>query len=446
MHRRGTHRRGGAARLPIGAHRILNFMEYNESMSDKRRIVVTGMGALTPIGIGVEPFWEGLAAGVSGAAPITYFDPTNFETKFACELKGFDPAAWFDRRTINRTDRYALYALASAEMAMKDAGIDPASVDVNRFGVVFGSGIGGFISHEKQFREYMNGGPRRVSPFFIPEVIPDMAAGLISIKYGLRGPNYATVSACATSINAIIDACMIIRSGFADRMICGGSEAGITEMSVAGFNSAKALSTRNDDPQRASRPYDVGRDGFVIGEGAGTLVLETLEAAQARGARIYAEILGLGMSADAYHMTAPHPEGEGALLSMQMAVKDAGITADQIDYINSHGTSTELGDVAELVAIKRLLGEAATKVSISSTKSMTGHLLGAAGVAESIACIMAMQHDLIPPTINIENLDPAVDLDVTPNVARQRTLNYVLNNGFGFGGHNATLVFGRGDR
>jgi 3-oxoacyl-[acyl-carrier-protein] synthase II len=412
-------------------------------MNHSRRIVVTGMGALTPIGIGLDAYWTGLSTGTSGAAPITYFDTTGFETTFACELKDFDPATYLDRRTINRTDRYSQYALIAAEMAIKDSGIDLESVDRNRFGVVFGSGIGGFISHDKQFREYMNGGPRRVSPFFIPEVIPDMAAGLISIKYGLRGPNYATVSACATSINTIVDACMILRAGFADRMICGGSEAGITEMSVAGFNAAKALSTRNDEPARASRPYDADRDGFVIGEGAGAIVLETLEAATARGARIYGEILGLGMSADAYHMTAPHPEGEGALLSMQMALTDAGIDVGQIDYINTHGTSTELGDIAEVIALKRLLGDHARSVSLSSTKSMTGHLLGAAGVAESIACLLAMEHQTVPPTINVDNLDPAIDLDVTPNVARQRKIDYALNNGFGFGGHNATVIFGR---
>lgn len=412
-------------------------------MNHSRRIVVTGMGALTPIGIGLDAYWTGLSTGSSGAAPITYFDTTGFETTFACELKDFDPATYLDRRTINRTDRYSQYALIAAEMAIKDSGIDLESVDRNRFGVVFGSGIGGFISHDKQFREYMNGGPRRVSPFFIPEVIPDMAAGLISIKYGLRGPNYATVSACATSINTIVDACMILRAGFADRMICGGSEAGITEMSVAGFNAAKALSTRNDEPTRASRPYDADRDGFVIGEGAGAIVLETLDGATARGAKIYGEILGLGMSADAYHMTAPHPEGEGALLSMQMALTDAGIDVGQIDYINTHGTSTELGDIAEVIALKRLLGDHAPSVSLSSTKSMTGHLLGAAGVAESIACLLAMRHQTVPPTINVDNLDPAIDLDVTPNVARRRKIDYALNNGFGFGGHNATVIFGR---
>lgn len=412
-------------------------------MNDTRRIVVTGMGALTPIGIGLDAYWKGLSTGTSGAAPITYFDTTGFETKFACELKEFDPATYLDRRTINRTDRYSQYALIAAEMAMLDSGLDLASIDLNRFGVVFGSGIGGFISHDKQFREFMAGGPRRVSPFFIPEVIPDMAAGLISIKYGLRGPNYATVSACATSINTMVDAYMIIRAGFADRIICGGSEAGITEMSVAGFNAAKALSTRNDAPERASRPYDVDRDGFVIGEGAGAIVLETLEMATARGARIYGELCGVGMSADAYHMTAPHPDGDGALLSMEMAVREAGIDIDQIDYINTHGTSTSLGDISEVKAIKRLLGERASEVSISSTKSMMGHLLGAAGVAESIACLLAMKHQMVPPTINVDNLDPAIDLDVTPNVARERTIDYALNNGFGFGGHNATVIFRR---
>ena len=413
--------------------------------ASSNRVVVTGMGELTPLGLSTQATWEAMLQGKSGAAPITYFDTAEHATKFACELKGYDPVAFLDRKSVNRMDRYCQYAVIAAEQALKQSGLDLSVVDTSRFGVVFGSGIGGFITYDEQFRNYLDGGPRRVSPFFIPMMIPDMGAGMISIRNGLRGPNYATVSACSTSMHALIDACMIIRNGLADYMICGGAEASVTPMAVAGFNASKALSTRNDDPATASRPYDVDRDGFVLGEGAGALVLERLDFALERGATIYAEVCGLGMSADAYHMTAPHPEGTGAMLSMKMALKDADITPDQIDHVNAHGTSTPLGDVAEIQAMKMMFGDHARNLNINSTKSMTGHLLGATGAVESIACIMALMHQVVPPTINVFNQDPQVDLNVTANVPQERRLEYALNNGFGFGGHNATIVFRRFD-
>lgn len=399
------------------------------------------MGALTPVGMGLEELWTGMMEGRSGAGPITRFDTTDHGTTFACELKGFDPLTYLDRKAAGRMDRYCQYGVIAAELALKDSGLDLPAIEPGKIGVVFGSGIGGFSSYDEQFRNYMEGGPRRVSPFFIPMMIPDMAAGMISIRNGLRGPNHATVSACSTSIHALIDAYMILRLGYADYMVCGGSEAGITPMGIAGFNSAKALSTRNDDPATASRPYDVDRDGFVLGEGAGAMVIERLDTALARGAHIYAEIAGVGMSADAYHMTAPHPEGAGAILAMRMALNDAAIGPEAIDYINAHGTSTPLGDVAEIEAIRKLFGEHAKRLSISATKSMMGHLLGAAGAVESIISIQAINHQIVPPTINIFNLDPAVDLDVTPNTPRPREITYALNNGFGFGGHNAAVIF-----
>ncbi|MBC8044494.1 MAG: beta-ketoacyl-ACP synthase II [Rhizobacter sp.] len=409
----------------------------------KRRIAVTGIGTLTPIGLNPHTFWDGMMHSQSGSATITAFDPAPHETKFACELKGYKAEDYMDRKSANRMDRYCQVGVASGEMALKDSGLDLSKTDLDRFGVVFGSGIGGMISYDHQFKTYINGGPDRVSPFFIPQLIPDMAAGQLSIRNKLKGPNYATVSACATSLNAIIDAYMILQLGYADLMLCGGSEASITPMGIAGFNASKAMSLRNDDPATASRPYDIDRDGFVMGEGAGALVLETFESAEKRGAKIYAELLGVGMSGDAYHITAPHPEGDGVVRVINAALRDAGIEAEQIDYINTHGTSTSLGDIAELQAIKKVFGEHTYKLNISSTKSMTGHLLGAAGVVESVACIMALQHQTVPPTINIKNLDPAVDVNVTPNVPQQREINYVLNNGFGFGGHNATAIFKR---
>jgi 3-oxoacyl-[acyl-carrier-protein] synthase II len=406
-----------------------------------KRVVVTGIGVLSPIGHSAADFWNSLMEGRSGAAPISYFDTTGFTTTFACELKNFKADEFIDRKSADRMDPYCQYGVITAEQALKNSGLDLTSIDPTRIGVVHGSGIGGMTIYDQQFRQYLERGPRRVSPFFIPMLIPDIAAGQISIRNGLMGPNYATASACATSLHAIMDAVMILQMGMADYMVCGGSEAPITQMSVAGFNSAKALSTRNDAPEKASRPYDTDRDGFVMGEGAGSLVIETYESAVSRGAKIYAEIAGMGASADAHHLTAPHPDGLGAVSAMTTALNMAGITPDRIDYVNTHGTATPLGDIAEIKAIKKLFGEHAYKLSISSTKSMTGHLLGAAGVVESIACILALQNQVVPPTINLDNLDPEVDLDVTPNTPKERPLEYALNNGFGFGGHNGCLIF-----
>lgn len=408
---------------------------------ERKRIVITGVGVISPIGLSKETFWESLYQGKSGAAPITYFDPTEFATRFACELKGFKAEDHIDAKSASRMDPFSQYAVVAAEQALKDSGLDLPAIDPARIGVVHGSGTGGMTIHDKQMRVFLDRGPRRISPFFIPMLIPDIAAGQISMRNNLMGPNYATASACATSLHAIIDAWMLLQLGMADYMVCGGSEAAITPMSVGGFNAAKALSTANDIPEKASRPYDRDRDGFVMGEGAGSLVLETLESAQARGAKIYGELAGVGASADAHHLTAPHPEGKGARIAMKSAMDIAGITPESIDYVNTHGTATPLGDLAELKAIKQLFGDHAGNISISSTKSMTGHLLGAAGVVESIACLLALEHQVVPPTINIENLDPEVDLDVTPNTPKERKIDYVLNNGFGFGGHNATLIF-----
>ncbi len=411
---------------------------------ERKRIVITGIGVLTPIGLTKEDFWDSLFNGKSGAAPITYFDTTNFATTFACELKGFSADSYIDRKTADRMDPYCQYAVIAADQALIDSGLDLKEIDPLRIGVVHGSGIGGMTTYEQQFKTFLERGPRRISPFFIPMLIPDIAAGQISIRHGLMGPNYATSSACATSLHAIMDAYMLIQAGMADYMVCGGSEAPITQMSVGGFNSARALSTANDRPQQASRPYDRDRDGFVMGEGGGSLILESLESAKARGAKIYAEIVGVGATADAYHLTAPHPEGLGAVNAMKTALKIAGIAPENIDYINTHGTATPLGDLAEISAIKTLFGEHAYKLNISSTKSMTGHLLGAAGVVESIACLLAMQHQTVPPTINLDNLDPQVDLDVTPNTPKKRNIEYALNNGFGFGGHNGSIIFRNG--
>lgn len=409
-------------------------------MSGNRRVVVTGMGALTPVGLNVEEFWKNLVAGKSGAAPITYLDTALYDTRFACELKGFKATDYLDRKSSQRMDPFAQYALISADMAIKDSGLPLTDMDPDRIGVVYGSGIGGMITYDVQFKNYMEGGPRRISPFFIPMLIPDIACGYISIKHGLKGPNYATVSACATASHAIGDAFRIIQYGDADVMVCGGSEAPITPMGLGGFNSMKALSTRNDAPEKASRPFDVQRDGFVMGEGAGTLVIEELEHAMKRGAGIHAELVGIGFTADAHHITAPPDGGEGAVRSMRRALRDAGITPDMVDYINVHGTSTPLGDISETLAIKTTFGEHARKVHISSTKSMTGHLLGAAGGVEAIAAIMACKTDIIPPTINYEFPDPACDLNYTPNAAQKRQVRYAMSNTFGFGGHNATLL------
>lgn len=416
--------------------------------SPDNRVVVTGLGALTPIGLGTPAYWDGLMEGRSGAAPITAFDTAEFTTKFACELKDFDVTNYLDRRDSRRLEAFSQYALIVSDEALKDAGIHPASLseeERSNIGVVFGSGIGGMQIFHDQVTAYNNGGPRRISPFFVPMMILDIASGLIAMRHGLRGPNYATVSACATSNNAIGDAYMLIKNGLADAVICGGTEAAVIEMGVGGFAAMRALSTRNDDPETASRPFDAERDGFVIGEGAGALVLERLSSAQVRGAGIHAEIIGLGMSADAHHLTAPHPEGEGAKLAMKMALKTSRIRPEDVDYLNMHGTSTPLGDVAETQAIKKVFGKHAYEMNLSSTKSMTGHLLGAAGAIEAVASILAVKHDRIPPTINFSNPDPQCDLNYTFNEPQDRKVDVALSNAFGFGGHNTCVVFRKFD-
>jgi 3-oxoacyl-[acyl-carrier-protein] synthase II len=414
-------------------------------MSDKnRRVVVTGMGALTPIGLSAPEFWDNMMKGQSGSALITSFDTSRLETKFACELKGFDPLNYMDRKTSRRLDRYAQYALASAGQAIEDSNIKTSELSDEeraRIGVIFGSGIGGIETFYTQSLINKNEGPRRVSPFFIPMLIPDIAAGYISIQYGFRGPNYCIVSACATANNNMIDAYLLIKQGISDMILTGGSEAAINEIGIAGFNASKALSTRNDSPETASRPFDASRDGFVMGEGGGTLILEDLEHAEKRGVKIYAEILGMGLSADAHHITAPHPEGTGAILAMEMAIKDAGINREDIDYINMHGTSTPPGDISETKAIKKVFGDYAYKMNVSSTKSMTGHLLGAAGAIEGIASILAIKYNKIPPTINFEHPDPECDLNYTFNKPQDKEVNISLSNAFGFGGHNTSVIF-----
>jgi 3-oxoacyl-[acyl-carrier-protein] synthase II len=406
----------------------------------KRRVVVTGLGVLTPIGLSVDAYWKNLLAGTSGAAPITYFDAALFDTHFACELKGFKAVDYLDRKSVQRMDPFTQFAVITADMAVKDARL-PDGMDPDRIGVVFGSGIGGMGTYHTQITNYLQGGPRRISPFFIPMLIPDIACGNISIKFGFKGPNYATVSACATASHAIGDAFRILQYGDADIMVCGGSEAPITQMGLGGFNSMKALSTRNDAPEKASRPFDVQRDGFVMGEGAGAIILEELENAKRRGVRIYSEIVGIGFTADAHHMTQPPDGGEGAVRSMRRALKDGAINPGDVDYINVHGTSTPQGDISETAAMKTVFGEAVKGIAISSTKSMTGHLLGAAGAIEAVAAILSIVHDEIPPTINYEFPDPLCDLNYTPNTSVRRPVRYALSNTFGFGGHNATLLF-----
>lgn len=409
-----------------------------------KRVVVTGLGALTPIGNTVPEFWNSLISGVSGAAPITKYDTTNFKTKFACEVKNFNPEDFMDRKEARKLDPFVHFALASTDEAVKDAGLDFEKFDTNRIGVIWGSGIGGLKTFFDEVVNYAKGdGTPRFNPFFIPKMILDIAPGHISIKYGLRGPNFSTVSACASSTNALIDSFNYIRLNMADIIVSGGSEAIINEAGMGGFNAMHALSTRNDDPTTASRPFDKDRDGFVAGEGAGTIILEELEHAKARGAKIYAEMIGGGMSADANHITAPHPQGLGARLVMTNALRDAGLTTADIDYINVHGTSTPLGDISETKAIVDLFGDHAYTLNISSTKSMTGHLLGAAGAIEAIASILAVQNDIIPPTINHFTDDPAVDprLNLTFNKAQKRVVRTAQSNTFGFGGHNASVIF-----
>ncbi len=411
-----------------------------------KRVVVTGLGALTPIGNNLQAYYHGLQNGVSGAAPITRFDTTEFKTKFACEVKDFDPKDHLDRRELRRMDLYAQFAMVATKEAIEHSGVDLEKLDLDRAGVIWGSGIGGLATLEHEVAEHAKGnGTPRYNPFTVPKMIADIAAGLISIQFGFRGVNYATVSACASSSHAIAAAMDYIRLGRADMIITGGSEASVAKVGIGGFNAMKALSTRNDDYKTASRPFDKDRDGFVLGEGAGALVLEEYEHAIKRGATIYAEVLGAGATADAHHMTAPHPEGLGAMNVMKMAIKDAKLNLEDIDYVNVHGTSTPLGDIAETIAIKRVFGDHATKLNISSTKSMTGHLLGAAGAIESIAGIMALNHGIIPPTINHFTDDPEIDsaLNLTFNVAQEREINYVLSNTFGFGGHNSSLVLGK---
>ncbi len=411
-----------------------------------KRVVVTGLGALTPIGNTVSEYWDNLINGVSGAAPITKFDTTHFKTKFACEVKNFNPENFMDKKEARKVDPFVHYALASTDEAVKDAQLEFEKLDTNRIGVIWGAGIGGLKTFLDEITNFAKGdGTPRLNPFFIPKMIIDIASGHISIKYGLRGPNFATVSACASSTNALIDSFNYIRLGMADVILSGGSEAIINEAGIGGFNAMHALSTRNDDPSTASRPFDKDRDGFVAGEGAGTIILEELEHAKARGAKIYAEMLGGGMSADANHITAPHPEGLGARLVMTNALHDARLTPADIDYINVHGTSTPLGDLSETKAIVDLFGEHAYKLNISSTKSMTGHLLGATGAIEAIASILSTKYDIVPPTINHFTADPTIDpkLNLTFHKAKKRNVRTALSNTFGFGGHNASVIFGK---
>ncbi|HIG57839.1 MAG TPA: beta-ketoacyl-[acyl-carrier-protein] synthase II [Flavobacteriales bacterium] len=418
-----------------------------------KRVVVTGLGALTPLGNDPETFWKNLVRGVSGAAEITRFDSSKFKTRFACEVKGFNVLDHIHRREARRMDLFTQFAVVSSQQALKDAGLiakgfegegEEGNVDPDRAGVIWGCGIGGFQSFMDEAKNFHDGdGTPKFSPFFIPMMIPDIAAGQISIRNGFRGPNYATVSACASSTHALIDSFNLIRLGKADVIVSGGSEAAVTEGAIGGFNALKALSTRNEDPKRASRPFDKTRDGFVLGEGAGAIILESLEHAEARGAKIYCEMVGGGMSADAHHITAPHPEGLGATNVMKVTLEDAGMSPEEVDYVNVHGTSTPLGDIAETQAILKVFGESAYKLSISSTKSMTGHLLGAAGAVEAMACILAIVNGTIPPTINHVHKDEGLDpeLDFTFNKARKREVNAALSNTFGFGGHNASVLF-----
>lgn len=408
-----------------------------------KRVVVTGLGAVTPLGNSVNDYWNNLKNGVSGAANITRFDASKFKTRFACEVKGFNPEDYFDKKEARKLDAFSWYGIAASVQAVADAGLENPGIDKNEVGVIWGSGIGGLDTFQTETFAFAKGdGTPRFNPFFIPKMIADICSGHISMRFGFRGPNFTTVSACASSTNALIDAFNYIRLGKANAIVTGGSEAAINESGMGGFNACQAMSTRNEEPSKASRPYDKERDGFVLGEGSGAIVLEELEHALARGAKIYAEIIGGGMSADAHHITAPHPEGLGATLVMNRALKDAGIVTTDVDYINTHGTSTPLGDVAELKAIINVFGDHAFKLNISSTKSMTGHLLGAAGAIEGIATIMSVVDDIVPPTINHVNVDPEIDprLNLTFNASQKRTVNIAISNTFGFGGHNAAVV------
>lgn len=413
-------------------------------MKQQRRVVVTGIGTINPLGNDINEYFKNLENGVSGASQITHFDATNFKSRIACEVKNYDWTKYFDRKEVRKYDLYAQYALVATAEAVADAKIDLETENLERVGVVWGSGVGGMETFYEEVMGWAAGnGIPRFSPFFVPKMISDLAAGHISIKYGFMGPNYSVVSACASSNNAMIDALNLVRWGKADMIVTGGSEAPVIIPAVGGFCSMQALSTRNDDPQHASRPFDKDRDGFVIAEGAGALIFEEYEHAVARGAKIYCEVAGGGMSADAHHMTAPHPEGKGAIISMRTALEDAEIAIDEVDYLNTHGTSTPLGDIAELTAIKELFGESAYKMNISSTKSMTGHLLGATAAVEALACVFAISKGIVPPTINVENLDPAIDdkLNLTLGKAQKRDVKVAMSNTFGFGGHNSTVVF-----
>lgn len=408
----------------------------------KKRVVITGLGAVTPIGVTVPDFWQALLSGKNGVAPITLFDAAKFDTKFAAEVKDFNPDNYFDKKAVKRLDRFSQFAVASAVQAIKDTEANLENLNRERCGVIYGSGIGGLETLQNEHWKYFQDkNPGVISPFFIPMMIADLAAGQISIRFGFKGPNYATTSACATSSHAISDAFMLIQRGSADLMICGGSEASITEMGVGGFNAMRAISTWNDRYLEASRPFDKDRNGFVMGEGAGTLILEEMEHAIARGAKIYAELAGIGLTADAYHITAPAPGGEGAARSMRISIEDAGLTITDIDHINAHGTSTPHNDVNETKAIKTVFGDHAYKLVVNSTKSMTGHLLGAAGVIEAIATILSLKNNLIPPTINLDNPDPECDLNYSAKTVTKKEIRAAINNTFGFGGHNASLLF-----
>jgi 3-oxoacyl-[acyl-carrier-protein] synthase II len=409
----------------------------------KRRVVITGVGCITPVGIGSEAFWKSLLDGVSGVGPITLFDATEYTTRIAAEVKDWDPEAFMDRKDAKRMDRFAQFAVAASKQAVEDSGLVINDENADRVGVLIGSGIGGIGTLEDQHQTLLEKGPRRVSPFFVPMLISDMAAGMVSILTGAKGPNLGMVTACATGTHSIGEAARIVGRGDADVMISGGAEAAVTPMATAGFCSARAFSTRNDDPTHASRPFDKERDGFVMGEGAGTVVVEELEHALARGARIYGELVGFGMSGDAYHITAPAPGGEGAARSMSEALRDADLKPEDVDYINAHGTSTEENDRNETSAIKTVFGDYAYKVAISSTKGVTGHLLGAAGAVEAIVCLLAIQNSLVPPTVNYTTPDPECDLDYVPNQTRKMNVDVAMSNSFGFGGHNATLVFAK---
>ncbi len=412
-------------------------------MSPKPTVVVTGLGVVSPVGLGWEPFWRSLLEGRNAAGPITHFDATGYPTRFAAEVRDFDPSNFVGRKEARRMDRCIQFGVAAASMAMEDSGLVVSPANAERIGVSIGSGIGGMQTFEEQHTALTNGGPGRVSPFFIPMMIPNMPAGQVGIQFGLKGPNFSTVSACATGAHCIAAAVDMIRLGRADAVLAGGTEAAITPLAVGGFCAMKAMSTRNDEPQRASRPFDRDRDGFVIGEGAGVLVLERLDLALARGARIYAEVAGYGSSADAFHITQPDPSGDGAARALLAALQDAGLRPEEVDYVNAHGTSTPVGDPCEIAALHRVFGAHAQRLAVSSTKSMMGHTLGAAGALESIVCVLATREGVVPPTINYENPDPACDLDCVPNVARATPVRAALNNSFGFGGQNAVVAVRR---